>query len=114
MHPEIAKTLVAQRRDELVQQTTSGQRTGRRRLPRWHVSWTRDRAGPGRRARSRGRQPRRPGWPARFVPGDHHLGPPFGLRSPRAGYAAVLPFANSAACYLPQCSARPIAVGNCS
>ncbi|MGH3235512.1 MAG: hypothetical protein ACRDOH_20130 [Streptosporangiaceae bacterium] len=41
MHPEIARTLVAQRRDELVRHTTSGWRTGRRRLPRWHISWTR-------------------------------------------------------------------------
>lgn len=46
MHPEIAKTLVAQRRDELVQQTASHQtasrqRAGRRRFPRWHISWTR-------------------------------------------------------------------------
>jgi hypothetical protein len=47
MHPEIAKTLIAQHRDELVQQTASRQqtascrRTGRRRLPRWHISWTR-------------------------------------------------------------------------
>jgi hypothetical protein len=41
MHPEIAKTLVAQRRDELVQQTASRRQTGRRGLPRWHVSWTR-------------------------------------------------------------------------
>jgi hypothetical protein len=41
MHPEIAKTLVAQHRDELVQQTASRRRTGRRLFPRWHVSWTR-------------------------------------------------------------------------
>ena len=41
MHPEIAKTLVAQRRDELVQQTASSRATGRRRFPRWHISWTR-------------------------------------------------------------------------
>ena len=45
MHPEIAKTLVAQHRNELMQQTASGgrtgRRTGRRRLPRWRVSWTR-------------------------------------------------------------------------
>ena len=41
MHPEIAKTLVAQHRDELVQQTASRRRTGRRHLPRWHISWTR-------------------------------------------------------------------------
>ena len=40
MHPEIAKTLITQRRDELVRHTTSGRRTGRR-FPRWHVSWTR-------------------------------------------------------------------------
>jgi hypothetical protein len=50
MHPEIAKTLVAQHRDELVQ-TASGRRTGRRRVPRWHISWTRTvlapAAGPG-------------------------------------------------------------------
>ena len=51
MHPEIAKTLVAQHRDELVQQTASRRRTGRRHLPRWHISWTRTvlapAAGPG-------------------------------------------------------------------
>jgi hypothetical protein len=41
MHPEIAKTLVAQHRDELVQQTAARRRTGRRRIPRWHISWTR-------------------------------------------------------------------------
>jgi hypothetical protein len=41
MHPEIAKTLVAQHRDDLIQQTASCRRTGRRRLPRWHISWTR-------------------------------------------------------------------------
>ena len=41
MHPEIAKTLVAQHRDELVQQTASCRRAGRRRFPRWHISWTR-------------------------------------------------------------------------
>ncbi len=41
MHPEIAKTLVAQHHDELVQQTASRRRTDRRRFPRWHISWTR-------------------------------------------------------------------------
>ena len=41
MHPEVAKTLVAQHRDELVQQTASRRRTGRRRFPRWRISWTR-------------------------------------------------------------------------
>ena len=41
MHPEIAKTLVAQHRDELVQQTAPRRRAGRRTFPRWHISWTR-------------------------------------------------------------------------
>jgi hypothetical protein len=41
MHPETAKTLVAQHRDELVQDSASRHRAGRRRFPRWHVSWTR-------------------------------------------------------------------------
>ena len=41
MHPEIAKTLVAQHRDELMQQAAPGRRTGRRPFPRWHISWTR-------------------------------------------------------------------------
>jgi len=41
MHPEIAKILVTQHRDELVQDSASRHRTGRRRFPRWHVSWTR-------------------------------------------------------------------------
>jgi len=42
MNPEIAKTLVAQRHDELMHDTTRSRRgPGRRRFPRWHVSWTR-------------------------------------------------------------------------
>jgi hypothetical protein len=41
MHPEIAKTLAAQHRDELVQQAAPRRRTGRRTFPRWHISWTR-------------------------------------------------------------------------
>ena len=41
MHPEIAKTLVAQHHDELVRDSESGRRAARRRVPRWHVSWTR-------------------------------------------------------------------------
>jgi hypothetical protein len=41
MHPEIAKTLVAQHRDELVQQAAPRRRTDRRTFPRWHISWTR-------------------------------------------------------------------------
>jgi hypothetical protein len=39
MHPEIAKTLIAQRHNELIQHSVP--RPRRRRLPRWHVSWTR-------------------------------------------------------------------------
>jgi hypothetical protein len=53
MHPEIAKVLVAQRRDELAQETAS-RRHGSGRLthghhlfPRWHVSWTRTILAPG-------------------------------------------------------------------
>jgi hypothetical protein len=42
VHPEIAKTLIAQRRDELVRDSASRRRRGGRRpFPRWHVSWTR-------------------------------------------------------------------------
>ncbi len=41
MHPEIAKALVAQRHDELVRHTATRQPMGRRRFPRWHVSWSR-------------------------------------------------------------------------
>jgi len=41
MHPEIAKTLVAQHHDELVRDSESGRRAARRRFPRWHVSCTR-------------------------------------------------------------------------
>ena len=40
MHPEIAKALVAQHRDELVRDSESGRRAAPRRFPRWHVSWT--------------------------------------------------------------------------
>jgi hypothetical protein len=42
MHPEIAKTLISQHRDDLVRDTAHGADDHRRlRLPRWHVSWTR-------------------------------------------------------------------------
>jgi len=50
MHPEIAKTLAEQHRDELVRSWpaskpdhTQSARSGwlNRRLPRWHVSWSR-------------------------------------------------------------------------
>jgi hypothetical protein len=42
MNPEIARTLVAQRHDELMHATASSRHTrGRRLFPRWQVSWTR-------------------------------------------------------------------------
>ena len=48
MHPEIAKTLVKQRHDELTRHTAESRLTHEagsgwlgRHLPRWHVSWTR-------------------------------------------------------------------------
>lgn len=45
MHPEIAKTLVEQRRDELTAESRQAGKAGPswlgRHLPRWHVSWTR-------------------------------------------------------------------------
>ena len=41
MHPEIAKALVAQHREELMQHSASRHRTARRRFPRWRVSWSR-------------------------------------------------------------------------
>lgn len=48
MHPEIAKALVAQHHDELVRDSASRHRPGRRRFPRWHVSWTRTVLAPAR------------------------------------------------------------------
>ena len=50
MHPEIAKTLVAQHREELVRHTAESRRNREgsqgpswlsRHLPRWQVSWSR-------------------------------------------------------------------------
>jgi hypothetical protein len=48
MNPEIAKTLVEQRREELIRSTGETRRNHSggpswlsRHLPRWHVSWTR-------------------------------------------------------------------------
>ena len=41
MHPEMAKSLVAQHCDELVRAAETRRRAARRRFPRWHVSWTR-------------------------------------------------------------------------
>ena len=56
MHPEIARTLVAQRHDELARHAAESRRASRRRrFPRWHVSWSRtilSPAGAGRRESS--------------------------------------------------------------
>ena len=48
MHPEIAKTLVAQRHEELTRHTAESRQIHAagsgwlsRHLPRWHVTWTR-------------------------------------------------------------------------
>ena len=41
MHPEIARALAVQHRDELMRDAGTGRRAVRRRFPRWHVSWTR-------------------------------------------------------------------------
>ncbi len=40
MHPETAKTLVAQHREELVRHAASRPGIGHW-FPRWHISWTR-------------------------------------------------------------------------
>jgi hypothetical protein len=69
MHPEIAKTLVEQRRGELTRRTAESRQTRTagtswlsRHLPRWHVSWTRTvlspAGGPGTAGSG---QPDRPG-----------------------------------------------------
>ena len=48
MHPEIAKTLVAQHRDELIRHpAAAGPKVGRR-FPRWRISWTRTVLAPAR------------------------------------------------------------------
>lgn len=69
MHPEIAKTLVEQRRSELTRQTaeTSSDRGASagsswlsRHMPHWHVSWTRTVLSPTAEAASAGG-----GYPAR-------------------------------------------------
>jgi hypothetical protein len=47
MHPEIAKSLVAQHHDELVRHPVAAPRAGRR-FPRWRISWTRTVLAPAR------------------------------------------------------------------
>jgi hypothetical protein len=56
MHPEIAMTLIAQHREELARDFAAGTRRPkrRRRLPRWHVSWTRTVLAPAGAAPARG------------------------------------------------------------
>jgi hypothetical protein len=58
MHPEIARNLAAQHRDELMQHfAPASHRSERRRwLPRWHVSWTRTVLAPAGGAPVRGNQ----------------------------------------------------------
>jgi hypothetical protein len=47
MHPEIAKTLVAQHRDDLVRHQVAGPKAAHR-FPRWRISWTRTVLAPAR------------------------------------------------------------------
>lgn len=53
MHPEIAKTLVMERREELTRRTAESRQARQagswlsHHLPRWHVSWTRTVLSPG-------------------------------------------------------------------
>jgi hypothetical protein len=56
MHPEIAKTLIAQRHDELAQQAAECRRIPKRRLPRWHVSWSRTILSPAEQSGAGGRE----------------------------------------------------------
>jgi hypothetical protein len=48
MHPEIAKTLVAQHRDELIRHPAGGGGGAARPFPRWRISWTRTVLAPAR------------------------------------------------------------------
>ncbi len=41
MHPEFARALVAQRRDELAQSAAVSRRGPRRLFPHWRISWSR-------------------------------------------------------------------------
>ena len=72
MHPEIAKTLVAQRREQLTRHTAESRQSHdagsgwlSRHLPRWHVSWTRtvlsSAEDPGTAVRGRPDRPRKRG-----------------------------------------------------
>jgi hypothetical protein len=68
MHPEIANTLVKQRREELTRQTAESRQSHEagsswlsRHLPRWHVSWTRTVLSPAGGPGTAGSGPDRPG-----------------------------------------------------
>ena len=69
MHPEIANTLVKQRREELTRQTAESRQIHEagsswlsRHLPRWHVSWTRTVLSPAEGPETAGSgRPARPG-----------------------------------------------------
>jgi hypothetical protein len=55
MHPEIARAMAAQRHADLMRDRASAGRRGRR-LPRWHVSWTRTVLAPATAGRAGGRE----------------------------------------------------------
>ena len=69
MHPEIARTLAGQRREELTRHRAESRQTRgagsgwlSRHLPRWHVTWTRTVLSPaGGSGTAGGGQPDRPG-----------------------------------------------------
>lgn len=68
MHPEIANTLVKQRREELIRHTAESRQSHEagsswlsRHLPRWHVSWTRTVLSPAGGPETAGSGPDRPG-----------------------------------------------------
>lgn len=53
MHPEMARSLAAQHHDELLasarqRRVAAGSRGPRRRVPRWHLSWSRTTLAPAR------------------------------------------------------------------
>ena len=68
MHPEIAKTLVAQRHEELTRHTAESRQIHAagsgwlsRHLPRWHVTWTRTVLSPAGGSGTADSGPGRPG-----------------------------------------------------
>ena len=64
MHPEFARALVAQRRDDLAHSAAVSRRGPRRLFPRWRISWSRvtlPPAGPPALDAGRATVPGRPG-----------------------------------------------------